>query len=99
MRLIVGMFLKHQKEGTWVYPTICASLTMVGLEEMGVYIARRHNTVAQYIPTHTIMDSCLAAERKLGMRLSRQWWEQIVLDILGIRAGYSAAEEGDNRNS
>ena len=33
-----------------------------------------------------------AAERKLGLRLSRQWWEQPTLDILGIRVEHAEAE-------
>ena len=40
------------------------------------------------------MDLCLAAERKPGMSLYRQWWEHPTLDILGIREGHAAAEEG-----
>ena len=59
---------------------------MLVLEDIGVYIAHRQNMVAQYIATHPIMDLCLAAERNPEMRLSRRWWEQHVLDILGIRA-------------
>ena len=59
---------------------------MVGLEEIGVYIARRQNTFAQYIATRPIMDLCLVAERNPGMRLSRRWWEQPSLDIIGIGA-------------
>ena len=70
---MAGMGLKYQPVGTWVYPPIEASLTIVGLEDIGVYIARHQNTVAQYIATHYIMDFCLAAEQKLGMRLSRRW--------------------------
>ena len=87
IRRMVGMVPKRHQEGTWVYPPIGASLEMVGLEEIGVSIARRHNTVEQYISTHIIMDSCLAAERNLGMGLTREWWEQLVLDILRIRPG------------
>ena len=66
---MVGMVPKRQPDGTWVYPTIGAALGMVGLEEIGVYIARRQNTVAQYIATRPIMDLCLAVELKPGMRL------------------------------
>ena len=40
------------------------------------------------------MDLCLAEERKPGMHLSRQWWGQSALDILGIRADHAAAEGG-----
>ena len=38
------------------------------------------------------MDLYLAAERKLGLRLSKKWWEQPAMDILRIRAGHVAAE-------
>ena len=67
---------------------------MVGLEEIGVYIACCHNTVAQYIVTRPIMDLCLAAERNPGLRLYRRWWYQPALDILGIRGGHAEAEGG-----
>ena len=59
-----------------------------------MYIARRQNTVAQYIATRPIMNLCLAAERKPGLRLSRQCWEQNDLDIIGIRAGHTSAVGG-----
>ena len=42
------------------------------------------------------MDSCLAAERTTGMYLSRRWWEQPALDIMGIRVGQVAAERGED---
>ena len=45
---------------------------MVGLEEIGVYITSHQIKVAQYISIRPIMDSCLAAEWKLGMRISRK---------------------------
>ena len=73
-RRMAGMGPKRQPDGTWVYPPIGAALAMVGLGEIGVYIVRRQNTVAQYIATRPIMDLCLTAERKPVMRLSRRWW-------------------------
>ena len=73
-----------------MYPSIGEVMEIVGLEEIGVYIARRHNMVAQYIVTRPIMDLCLVAERDPVMRLSRRWWENPALDILGIRAGHRA---------
>ena len=84
-RRMAGMVPKHQPDGTWSYPPIRAAMAMVGLEEIGVYIARCQNTIAQYIATRPIMDLCLVAERKTGMRLSRQWWEHPALDIMGAK--------------
>ena len=43
---MAGMGPKRQLDEAWVYPHIGAALEMVGLEEIGVYIARRYNTVA-----------------------------------------------------
>ena len=69
---------------------------MVRMEEIGVYINLHQNMVVHYISTCTIMDLCLLEEQNPGMRLSRRWWEQPTLDILGIRAGHAAAEvEGE----
>ena len=73
-----------------MYPPIGAALEMVGPEEIGVYISCHQNTFAQYIATRPIMDLILAAERKPGIRLSRQWCDQPALDIMGIRAGRAA---------
>ena len=64
-----------QLDATWVYPPIGVALVMVGLDEIGVYIARCQNTVAQYITTRPIMDFCLVAEQRWVIRLLWRWWE------------------------
>ena len=87
-----GVEPKFQWDGTWVYPPIGKVLATVGLDDIRVYIARRQNTVAQYIVNCPIMDLCLVAEQDTGLRFSRQWWEQPTLNILRIRAGHAAAE-------
>ena len=68
------------------------ALSILGLEKIGVYIIHRKNMVAQYILTQPIMYLCLVAEQKLGIHLSRRWWEQPALNIMGIRAGQVAIE-------
>ena len=67
---MAGMGPKHQWGGTWVYTPVGVALAMVGLEDTGVYNARRQNTVAQYIATRHIMYLCLEAEWNMGLRLS-----------------------------
>ena len=89
---MAGMGPKHQLGGAWVYTPIGAALAMVWLRDIGVYIACLQKTAAQYIMNIPIMDLCLAAERKPGLCLSMQWWDQLAMDILGIRVGHSAAE-------
>ena len=59
---MVGMGLKHQQDGSWVYLPIGVVLATVGLDDIGVYISSYHNTVSQYIATCPTMDLCLAAE-------------------------------------
>ena len=73
-------------------PPIGVALATVGMNEIGVYIFRRQNMVAQYIATRPIMDLCLTAERKPVLRPLRQCWYQNDLNILGIRAGRAAVE-------
>ena len=91
-RRMASMGPKIQQDGTWLYPPIGAELVMVGLGEIGVYTARRQNTIAQCITTRPIMDLCLVVERKPGISLSRRWWEQPALDILWIRAGHISTQ-------
>ena len=45
-----------------------------GLQEVETYISCCHNTVAQFIATFTIMDLCMAEERRPGSRVSKRWW-------------------------
>ena len=78
---------KRQRDGMWMYPPIGAVLEMVGLGDIGVYISRFQNTVAQYIATCPIMDLCLAAEQNPGMRLYRKWWKHPALIPMISRAG------------
>ena len=68
---------------------------MVGLDDIRVYITHLQNIVAQYIATCPIVDFCLAEDRKPGMRLASRWRDQTTLYILGIIAGYAAAEVGE----
>ena len=47
IRKMTVMGPERQLYGTWLYPPIGAALAMVGLYDIGVYIACRQNTVAQ----------------------------------------------------
>ena len=42
----------------WKYPLLAAAIEEAGFKEIGVYITRRQNTVAQYIVTQQILDLC-----------------------------------------
>ena len=84
------MVPKRKQNGTWVYPPIGAVLTMLGPEDIWIYISRRQNKIAKYIETRPIMELYLAAERNTGIRLYRRWWEHPPLDTMGIGSGQTA---------
>ena len=71
---MTSMGPKNKLDGAGVYPPVGATMVTVGLDEIGVYIYCLQNTVAQYIATCPIMESCLAAERRTGKRISWIWW-------------------------
>ena len=37
-----------------------------------------------FVATRTIMNFCLAAERRLGPRVSKRWWKQYRVDVEGM---------------
>ena len=94
-----GMVPERQLKGTWLYPPIGVALATVRIKEIGMYIDRRQNTFAQYNASHPIMELCLAAERRPGMRISRRWWEQTALDILWVRSAHVAADIGEEKGA
>ena len=47
-----------------------------GLEGIGKYVTRRHNTVVQYIVMRPIIDLCERSARRLVTWVSWQWWKQ-----------------------
>ena len=93
------MLSEPQRYGTWVYPPIGSALAMVGLDEIGLYITCRQNTVAQYIATHPIMELCCETERRPEMRILKRWWEHPALNILGIRVEHAAADMGEEKGT
>ena len=40
---------RRQGDGGWEYPPLAAAISEAGFEEIGTYVTRRQNTVAQYI--------------------------------------------------
>ena len=53
----------------------------------------RHNKVAHYIVTQSIMDLCDESMRHPGMRVSKRWLEKEGLDMAGTRAAVEAETE------
>ena len=64
-----------------------------GFEEIGFYITRRKNTVAQYIATQPIMDLCERYVQRLGAWVSRQCWYQEGIHMEGVKERLAAESD------
>ena len=70
---LAGRQPRRGREGVWTYPLLEDAMEEAGLKEVETYVSCRQNTVAQFIVTRTIMDLCLAAERRPGSMEVKQW--------------------------
>ena len=71
--------------GVWVYPPIEYGMPDAGLQEMGTYVSRCLNMVAQFLSTSPILNLCMVEERIKGSMMSKRWWEQDRVDVEGMR--------------
>ena len=55
-RQITGRQPKRQEGGIWEYSPLDIVIEEAGFKEMGAYVLKRHNTVAQYIATRPILE-------------------------------------------
>ena len=65
----------------WVDPLLDTAMSEVGLEKTKTYILFYQNTDAQYIATRQILELCLAAAQRPGVRVTRCWWVQASLNF------------------
>ena len=85
VRRINGRQMRRQGEGGWEYPPLASATEEAGLEDIGVYIQKRKNTVAQYIAIQPILDLCEQSVWRTGAWIYRKCWEQEVIDLGGER--------------
>ena len=57
-RWITRSNIRRKLDGVWEYPMMASAIEETGFEDIGVYIQKRQNTVAQYILTRLVMDLC-----------------------------------------
>ena len=65
-----------------------------GIKDIKIYIYRHHNTEAQYVTTHPILDLCLDVKRRPESWVLKWWWENE--DVLF--SGRQVGEEGGARD-
>ena len=81
--------------GSWGYPPLVAAIAEADFEEIGDYVMRRHNTVAQYVVTRPILDLFEWSVWRPGVWVSWRWWEQEVLYLEGAKARAAAESDGE----
>ena len=74
-RWITGRQPRRRGEGSWDYPPLETVMAEAGLEDIGVCVTRRQNTVAQYIATRPILDLCEWSVRRPVAWVSQRWWD------------------------
>ena len=75
------------------------SMAEAGFEEIGTYITRRQNMVAQYIVTRPILDLCEQSARRPVAWLSRPWWYQERLELEGAEERSVAESDEEEAQS
>ena len=68
-----------------------------GFEDMGEYVLKRHNAVAQYIATRLILDLCKETVLMPRAWLAKRWWDQEGLYLVVSREEAAAAEWRERR--
>ena len=97
VRRLIGRQLRRRGDGSWDYPPLVAEMEEEGFEEIGTYVTRRQNTVAQYIATRLIMKLCERSAWRPGVWVYRWWWDQDGLDLEGAKE--RAAAEPDREEA
>ena len=59
-------------DGSWYYPPLETVMQDEGFEDIGEYVLKRQNTVAQYIVTRPILDLCEETVRIPGAWVSKR---------------------------
>ena len=71
---ITGRQPKCQVDGSCEYPSLETAMQEEWLEDMGVYVIKRHNTVVQYILMRPILDLCEYTVQIPGAWVAKRWW-------------------------
>ena len=68
-RRLIGWLPRRTPDGKWIHTSAATVREEVGFLTMKEYIRRRHNTVAQYITTRSLLDMCERLERAPGAQV------------------------------
>jgi hypothetical protein len=67
---------KRHPDGSWTYPASEDVLKECGLQTMSEYVRRRRNSIAEYVATRPLLQTCKDGEPRRGTPHRLWWWEQ-----------------------
>ena len=70
---IIRKQTKRRVYGSWEYPPPETEMEEAGFEEMGAYVPKRQNIVAQYIETRSVLELCEEMVWRSGAWVTRRW--------------------------
>ena len=94
VRRITGKQPWGHLDGSWEYPPLEAAMQEVGFEEVEMYVLSRRNMVGQYITKQLIMDLCEDTLHRPGRWVTKMWWKQKVMELMGAHVEVAAAGRG-----
>ena len=86
---------RRQGEDSWEYLPLAEAMAETLFENIGVYVTRSQNTVAQYIVTQPILDLSERSDHRTGAWVSWHWWEQEIMDLEGVKERVAAESYGE----
>ena len=73
-RRIIGRQPKEHVDGGWDFPPMDTAMEEACFEEIGAYVLKRQNMVAQYITVWLILDLCEETVQRSRACVSSRWW-------------------------
>ena len=67
---------KRHPDGSWTYPASEDVLKECGLQPMAEYVPKRRNSIAEYVATQPLLQTCGEREPLQGTPHRLWWWEQ-----------------------
>ena len=71
---MTGRQPQRGRDGVRVYLPLEDAMAETGLQEVNTYVSCHQNTVAKFIDTRPIVDLCLVAQWRPGLKLVKRWW-------------------------
>ena len=97
-RRITGKQPRRGGSGKWTYPPLKEAIRETGFKRIRKTVTRRQNAVAQCIETRRVLELCERATQRVGLRVSRRWWDQEGIDLKAAKERAAEARATDSES-